>query len=171
MTVSNRHRTVAALALLALAVLVSGCTVFGIGGDGTTGHSAPGDIDLFATEPVAAEPPYKPVDQVLFDLDGSVVENDTFSHVTYCLYDQNGSVIASEDLGTFETPSAAANVTLETEQVPYYVYVHHPRFSGIDEFQNEILIYLPDRHNYRDGHTDDLPFDTSRMTETSCQPP
>lgn len=167
----HNYRTVAILMVLGVAVLASGCTVFDTGGDSANGSSAVGDVRLSASGPLADEPPYKPVDQVHFSLDGSVVEDDTFTHVAFCLYDRDGNVLATEDLGTFTTPSAVANVTVETEQVPYYVYVHHPRFASIEGFDTEVFEYLPERHNYVTNHSDDLPFDVRQMTETGCQPP
>jgi hypothetical protein len=84
----------------------------------TTGHSAVGDIEIIATAPLSDEPPFTPFTRVVFRLDGSVVEQSRFEDVTLCYYTRNGTVIASENLGTFEPPSTTKNVSLESNSIP-----------------------------------------------------
>lgn len=165
----TNHRVCTALALTVL-MMTSGC-VLPWGGGATNGHSGAGHLSLYMTESVSDGPPYQPVGEVNFILDSSIVSDDTFENVFVCMYDKNGDLIASQDLGTFATPSTTANVSLETETVPYYVYVHHPRFAEIDSFDVELMMYQPDRHAYADGYPDALPFDYKQMVDTGCTPP
>jgi len=162
----SRHRFAV---LFVVAVLVSsGCTLF----DGeTTGHSRIGDTDLHRTGPLSENPPYKPIDQVLFSLDGTTIEGSALENVHICFYNRSGGVIAAENLGTFRTPSTAANVTAESDEVPHYIYVHHPELVNIEDFGHETQIYQPDRQGYRPGHLGALPFNITDMTDTGCTPP
>ena len=163
----ENYRALFASILVATAALMSGCTLSDAGG-----HSAPGSVQFSVTNNLATEPPFKLVAQVHFSLGRTVVENTTFSNVSLCLYGSEGDLLQSQNVGSFRAPSTSVNISVRSEQMPYYVYVHHPRFDDIQGFlHSAVLIYDADREvAWSTGHPNEMPFDHEQMTDTDCEP-
>lgn len=163
MTAETMFRT--GFALLLLTGLCAGCLSVEM-----TDHSGPGSVSVAPTERLNATEPFELTGQVFFELDETTTERSRFEDVRLCLYAENGTVLAAEPLGAFEAPSTVVNVSVRTEQAPWYIYVHHPAFQSLEEFDNELLVYRPDDDRYGPGTVEDLPVRVERLTETRCRP-
>lgn len=167
----SRQLWVVGLAILGSVLLLLG-GLYGLGimfDQATTNHSNIGEVDMSSTglEPTT---PFEYDGKVHFGLDPSATSDTTFEHVKLCLYDANGSVLASRDLGTFEAPSTYKNFSVRTDEVPHYILVHHPRFREIEGFEIELWVYRPSRETFVPRGPSQLPFDYDKLDEQSCQP-
>lgn len=68
-----------------------------------------------------------------FELNPNGKFQRTYDNVTLCAFHRNGSVLSSQNLGTFETPYDGRNFSLRTRILPTYVLVYHPAFIEIHE--------------------------------------
>ncbi len=167
----SRQLWAVGLAMLGSVLLVLG-GLYGLGillDHGTTNHSNIGEVEIVSTG-LQPTTPFEFDSEVHFGLSPSATSDTTFEHVKLCLYDANGSVIASRDLGTFETPSTAKNFSVQTDEVPHYILVHHPRFREIDGFDNELLVYRPTEETFGPGAPYQLPFEYDNLDQQSCEP-
>lgn len=106
--------------------------------------------------------------EVHFSLHSTTPEKTKFEDVRLCLYGQNGTVIESVSLGTFEGPSTTRDISVQTEQMPWYIYVHHPDFPP--RLTNTLRVYYPELDRFSSGTPSELPFDADRLTDTRCTP-
>ena len=151
---------------LLLLVLVAGA---GCSSQVYTDPANTGEVSIAPAHSINTTAPFNLSGQVYFDA-GPEADVNQFENVQLCLYDENGTALESALLGTFEAPSTVVNFSVRAERVPRYVYVHHPEFRSLGQFDNELLVYNAETDRFGSGTPEDLPFDTDRLTDTRCTP-
>jgi hypothetical protein len=153
--------------VLALFILV-GPTAGCISTQTSVGPRPAEGVGIQPTEPLNTTAPFNLTGHVYFYSYVSQSERTQFKDVQLCLYNRNGTVIESASLGTFETNSTVVNISVQTDLMPWYIYVHHPEFPV--DLDNELRIYNADEDRFDPGTPEDLPFNIDRLTDTRCTP-
>lgn len=152
------------LALLLLIGSTAGC----LSTETSVGPRPAEGVGIQPTELLNTTGPFSLTGEVYFYLYVSPSEQTQFEDVRLCLYDRNGTVIQSVSLGTFETNSTVVNISVQTDQMPWYIYVHHPEFPA--DLDNELRIYNADDDRFDPGTPSDLPFDAEGLEDTRYTP-
>jgi len=133
------------------------------------GHST-GSIELYAEENRSydSDPPFQLDITVRFGFAPSFAKDDSFENVRLCLYNANGSVLYSENLGTLSGSSDTVDVSIKIKNPPKYIHVHHPR---IYEYMTVHEVWVRNSGNmvFDDGTIRDLPFDPRKIDGLGCR--
>jgi hypothetical protein len=74
------------------------------------------------------------------------IENEIeFNAVMACVYDEQGQLLTSDNLGTFKTPRDTARLSVRTDIQPTYIIVDHPEFREYDSIAAAIFHWRDDR--------------------------
>jgi hypothetical protein len=97
------------------------------------------------------------------DLEWALEEERTYHGVMLCLYDREGTVMYSTDIGPFRTSNVNVDVTVLAPERPDFVVVDHPelRANGF----RQIRYWNEEQGYWSIGTHADLPFTYPRTDE------
>lgn len=132
------------IVLVLAIVFVSGCVT----GDGT--DPQPSFIDGRSLEVHSSD---------RFVVNGSIyysataTESVVFRDVMICLYDEDGTLIGSSNIGTLRPETDRPNVSVTANRRPHIVVVDHPRFR---EYDVDLFVWKLTNGTIREGEIHDI---------------
>lgn len=162
-------RHIVVLAISAMLILAGSLLIMQDQSNNQTGHSGGGHVTIDPNITLSTSPPFVLSGRVVYSPGTSNVENETFRDIRVCMYRRNGSVLLNQNIGSVSSRGGAIDISIKSEEVPYYIMVHHPGLYRLNNIENEILV-LKDNEGYFDGTQtiEDMPFDVKRLSKGSC---
>lgn len=134
------------------------------------GSSSTGSVNIAPNQTVPSTSPFHLEGQIHYQFAPSQVDDASFEDVMLCLYDSNGDVIESRNLGTFDGSAEYKNISITTDGVPDLIIVHHPRFYSIDGFHIYGFEYISKSDRFRQTNSNDISFPYDQLEKGSCVP-
>lgn len=151
MTRSSIYNIIIIFALL-IGISLTGCTNY------TTGETdpKPGDLSLSFDTIHTNQSGFFARGDVRLEV--NVNDSARFTDVTLCTYDENGSVVSGQTLGTLMAPNDTRSFRLKAPERPMYVVVDHPQFGDYTGMGPVVFVWSDYYQQYREENRDALPF-------------